>query len=58
MTDAYMASIYGKNFVNMAELSLKYGYCIVVVLMGLAALLQSVWLWRRGWFQDWTIIGR
>jgi hypothetical protein len=22
--------------------------------MALVAMIQSYWLWRRGWFQDWT----
>ncbi|QPN57056.1 hypothetical protein I1E95_02480 [Synechococcus sp. CBW1107] len=42
----------------MPELRLSYGYFMVLVLMGLLALMQCVWLWRRGWFQDWTITGR
>jgi magnesium transporter len=46
------------NFVNMPELGFKYGYFIILILMGLVALLQSFWLWRRGWFQDWTMFGR
>ncbi|MCP9818547.1 magnesium/cobalt transporter CorA [Synechococcus sp. Cruz-9H2] len=54
----FIAGIYGMNFINMPELSLKYGYFIILLLMGLVALLQSFWLWRRGWFQDWTMFGR
>jgi magnesium transporter len=54
----FIAGIYGMNFVNMPELGFKYGYFIILVLMGLVALLQSFWLWRRGWFQDWTMFGR
>jgi magnesium transporter len=50
----FIAGIYGMNFVNMPELHLKYGYGIALVFMALVALVQSYWLWRRGWFQDWT----
>ncbi len=50
----FMAGIYGMNFRNMPELNWRYGYFIVLLLMALIALLQSFWLWRRGWFEDWT----
>jgi magnesium transporter len=54
----FIAGIYGMNFVNMPELGFKYGYFMILILMGLVAMLQSFWLWRRGWFQDWTMFGR
>lgn len=50
----FIAGIYGMNFSNMPELNTKYGYFIVVVLMLLIGAIQCYWLWKRGWFQDWT----
>ncbi|SBO44663.1 protein of unknown function [Cyanobium sp. NIES-981] len=32
--------------------------CGLLVLMACVALVQSYWLWRRGWFQDWTALRR
>jgi hypothetical protein len=31
-------------------------FCIpfILLLMGAVGLIQLFWLWRRGWFQDWT----
>jgi magnesium transporter len=49
-----IAGIYGMNFEVMPELRLRYGYYLILGLMALVAALQSVWLWRRGWFEDWT----
>jgi magnesium transporter len=50
----FIAGIYGMNFEYMPELKLRYGYFIVLAIMILVAFLQTYWLWRRGWFQDWT----
>lgn len=50
----FVAGIYGMNFVRMPELQWTYGYPMALAFMALIALLQSYWLWRRGWFQDWT----
>lgn len=50
----FIGGIYGMNFVNMPELSWRYGYLYALLLMAIVALIQSYWLWRRGWFQDWT----
>jgi magnesium transporter len=50
----FIAGIYGMNFENMPELKWHLGYAYTLVLMLLVGLLQSYWLWRRGWFQDWT----
>ncbi|WP_043369091.1 magnesium/cobalt transporter CorA [Cyanobium sp. PCC 7001] len=54
----FIAGIYGMNFVAMPELKWAYGYALVLVAMASVALLQSYWLWRRGWFQDWTALRR
>ncbi|MFM7360297.1 MAG: CorA family divalent cation transporter, partial [Cyanobium sp.] len=50
----FIAGIYGMNFEWMPELKWRYGYPLVMLLMALVALIQTYWLWRRGWFQDWT----
>jgi magnesium transporter len=43
------------NFDKMPELHWRYGYLVVWVVMGVIALVQVGWLWRRGWFEDWTL---
>lgn len=50
----FIAGIYGMNFENMPELSWKHGYFVVLFIMVVVASLQMYWLWKRGWFQDWT----
>lgn len=49
-----IAGIYGMNFDLMPELKWPLGYLYSLLLMLAVALLQSYFLWRRGWFQDWT----
>jgi magnesium transporter len=49
-----IAGVYGMNFEVMPELNLPYGYFMVLGLMVVVAALQTYWLWRRGWFEDWT----
>ena len=46
--------IYGMNFDNMPELHWRYGYIASLLLMGAIATMQAIYLWRRGWFEDWT----
>ena len=50
----FIAGIYGMNFDNMPELHWRYGYIASLVLMGAIATMQAIYLWRRGWFEDWT----
>ena len=50
----FIAGIYGMNFAHMPELRWHYGYVYCLLLMAVVALIQSYWLRRRGWFQDWT----
>jgi magnesium transporter len=50
----FIAGIYGMNFENMPELKWKYGYFIALTVMAVVAILQAYWLWKRGWFKDWT----
>lgn len=50
----FIAGIYGMNFENMPELKWDKGYPLVLVVMAIFAFIQVYWLWKRGWFQDWT----
>ncbi len=50
----FIAGIYGMNFEFMPELKLRYGYFLILLIMAIIAMIQFVWLWKRGWFQDWT----
>ena len=50
----FIAGIYGMNFDNMPELKWMYGYFACLLAMAVVAALQAYWLWRRGWFDDWT----
>lgn len=50
----FIAGIYGMNFEIMPELKWRYGYFVVLFVMIVVATIQSYWLWKRGWFQDWT----
>jgi magnesium transporter len=45
----FIAGVYGMNFDNMPELHWKYGYFIVMGVMGLIAIAMSVWFYRKGW---------
>jgi len=49
-----IAGVYGMNFENMPELHLRHGYFGALAVMVVVAAVQSYWLWKRGWFQDWT----
>lgn len=51
----FIAGIYGMNFDNMPELHWRFGYKAALVVMLVIAAVQVVWLWRRGWFEDWTL---
>jgi magnesium transporter len=51
----FIAGIYGMNFDNMPELHWRFGYKAALVVMLAIAVIQVVWLWRRGWFEDWTL---
>ncbi len=51
----FIAGIYGMNFDNMPELHWRHGYQYSLLLMAVIAMVMLVWLWRRGWFEDWTL---
>lgn len=50
----FIGGIYGMNFEYMPELKWRLGYAYALTLMALIAAIQAWWLWRRGWFEDWT----
>jgi len=50
----FIGGVYGMNFINMPELHWRFGYLYALLLMAVIAVAQGYWLWRRGWFQDWT----
>jgi len=50
----FIAGIYGMNFENMPELKWHNGYFLILLVMALVGFIQAYWLWKRGWFQDWT----
>ena len=54
----FIAGIYGMNFKNMPELDWHYGYLAALLLMGMIATIQTIWLRKRGWFEDWTATRR
>ncbi len=51
---SFIASVYGMNFQTMPELAWRYGYPLCLGVMAAVVMVQSTWLWRRGWFADWT----
>jgi magnesium transporter len=50
----FIGGIYGMNFEYMPELKWRLGYAYALTLMAVIAAIQAWWLWRRGWFEDWT----
>ncbi|MFQ6538156.1 MULTISPECIES: magnesium and cobalt transport protein CorA [Aphanothece] len=50
----FICGIYGMNFAHIPELTWRFGYPYALLLMATIAAIQAWWLWRRGWFQDWT----
>ncbi len=59
----FIAGIYGMNFSredpitgkilkdNMPELYAQHGYLYTLIVMGIIALLQIIYFWRKGWFK-------
>jgi magnesium transporter len=46
----FIAGVYGMNFKYMPELETKWGYFMILGLMGLIAFSLIYFFWRRGWF--------
>jgi magnesium transporter len=59
----FIAGIYGMNFVredpvtgkvlpqNMPELYQEHGYVYTIIIMGIIAIFQVYYFWRKGWFK-------
>lgn len=54
----FLAALYGMNFTVIPAASLAGGFWLCLLLMAAIALLQSYYLWQRGWFEDWSTNGR
>ena len=46
----FIAGVYGMNFHNMPELSLKWGYFAVLGIMALIGLIMLTYFKRKKWF--------
>ena len=46
----FIVGVYGMNFQNMPELSWKYGYFAVLLIMSIIAAVMFLWFKRKGWF--------
>jgi len=46
----FIAGVYGMNFQNMPELTWKYGYFGVLLIMFIIAAEMFLWFKRKGWF--------
>jgi len=46
----FIVGLYGMNFHFMPELTWKYGYLFVLVIMGFVTLLMYIFFKRKGWF--------
>jgi magnesium transporter len=45
----FIVGLYGMNFHNMPELSSRWGYPAVVIVMAVIAALMLLYFWRKGW---------
>lgn len=46
----FIVGVYGMNFQNMPELSSKYGYFVVLLIMASISITMFLWFKRKGWF--------
>ena len=46
----FIVGVYGMNFENMPELTWKYGYFIILLIMTIIAVEMLIWFKRKGWF--------
>jgi magnesium transporter len=46
----FIVGVYGMNFNYMPELTFKYGYFIILLIMAIIAIEMFLWFKRRGWF--------
>ncbi len=48
----FIAGIYGMNFENIPELTWKYGYFVVLGIMGIMGIGMVLWFKKKGWFRN------
>lgn len=48
----FIAGVYGMNFAYMPELTWKYGYFLVMGVMGMIGFSMFWWFKKKGWFGD------
>jgi magnesium transporter len=46
---SFIAGVYGMNFKYMPELEWRWGYFLVLFVMGLLACVMLVYFWKKGW---------
>lgn len=46
----FIVGIYGMNFEIMPELTWKYGYFVVMLIMAIIATEMLLWFKHKGWF--------
>lgn len=46
----FIVGVYGMNFQNMPELTWKYGYFIILIVMATISIEMFLWFKRKGWF--------
>ncbi|WP_286162581.1 magnesium/cobalt transporter CorA [Bacillus sp. AFS029533] len=46
----FIVGLYGMNFHYMPELTWKYGYLFILILMGFVTILMYIFFKRKGWF--------
>ncbi|MGH4140508.1 magnesium/cobalt transporter CorA [Clostridium sp.] len=48
----FIVGVYGMNFEIMPELTWKYGYLIILLIMAIIAVEMFLWFKRKGWFDN------
>ncbi|WP_442599245.1 magnesium/cobalt transporter CorA [Neobacillus sp. D3-1R] len=48
---SFLAGLYGMNFEHMPELSWKYGYFVILILMFTISTVMFIWFRKKGWFK-------
>ena len=46
----FIVGVYGMNFEIMPELTWKYGYLVILLVMAIIAIEMFLWFKRKGWF--------
>jgi magnesium transporter len=46
----FIAGVYGMNFEHMPELTWKYGYFVILIIMLNIGIWMFIWFRNKGWF--------